>query len=78
VGSIVTVPAPVSMAVSVADPVRGPGSGVRSPESGVRLLRRDQVNPVTVSDSVTASVSDSVTGSDTQSARRSHFHDLYG
>ena len=47
----------------------GPESGVRSPVSGVRLLRRVQGNPVTVtvtdsvtvSDSVTVTVSDSAT-----------------
>jgi len=59
---------PVSVAatvsVSVSDPVRSPESGVRGPESGVRLLHRDQVNPVTVTDSVTVSVSVLVTGSD--------------
>jgi len=65
----VTVPVvPVTVAaaatVTVSEPVRRPESGVRSPESGVRLLQRDQVNPVTVSDSVTVSVSVSVTGSD--------------
>jgi len=64
----------MSVTVSVSDPVRDPGSGVRGPESGVRLLQRDQVNPVTVSDSVTVSVSVSVTGSDAPRARPSHFH----
>jgi len=43
------------VSVTGLDPVRNPGSGVRSPESGVRLLQRDQVNSVTVSDSVTVS-----------------------
>jgi len=57
----------VSVTVSVSDPVR-------RPESGVRLLQRDQVNPVTVSDSVTVSVSVSVTGFDASHARPSHFH----
>jgi len=64
----------VTVSVSVSDPVRDPESGFRSPVSGVRLLHRDQVNPVTVSDSVTVSVSVSVTGSDAPRARPSHFH----
>jgi len=69
----VSVTASVAGPVSVTDlvqesGVRGPESGVRGPGSGVRLLRRDQVNPVTVSDSV------SVTGSDASRAAPSHFH----
>jgi len=60
----VTVTVAVTVSVSVSEPVRGPGSGVRHPASGVRLLQRDQVNPVTVSD----------TGSDAPRARPSHFH----
>ena len=40
--------------------VRGPVSGVRCPGSGVRLLRRVQVNPVTVTVTATVSVTDSV------------------
>jgi len=60
--------------VSVSDPVRDPESGFRSPGSGVRLLHRDQANPVTVSDSVTVSVSVSVTGSDVPHPRPSLFH----
>ena len=59
----VSVAVAVAATVAVADPssIREPGSGVRNPGSGVRLLQRDQVNPVTVSDSVTVSVSVSVT-----------------
>jgi len=75
-GSIEPVSVAVAVTVAVSDSVRGPGSGVRSPVSGVRLLQRDQVNPVTVtvSDSVTVSVSVSVTGSDASRADPSHFH----
>jgi len=62
------------VAVSVSEPARDPESGVRDPGSGVRLLDRDQVNPVTVSDSVTVSVSVSVAGSDAPRARPSRFH----
>ena len=68
----------------MSEPVRGPESGVRGPESGVRLLQRDQVNPITVSDSVTVSVSVMVsvsvwvTGSDAPRARPSHFHSSMG
>ena len=71
----VSVAVAATVSVSVSDPVRSPGSGVRGPGSGVRLLHRDQVNPVTVSDSVTAAVSVtatvsvSVTGSDPDPTR---------
>ena len=73
-GSTETVSVAVAATVSVSDPVRRPESGGRWPESGVRLLQRDQANPVTVSDSVTVSVSVSVTGSDAPRPRPSRFH----
>jgi len=74
----VTVAVSVTVSVSVSDPVWGPESGVRGPGSGVRLLQRDQVNPVMVSDSVTVSGSVSVTGSDAPHARPAHFHGSTG
>ena len=63
----VSVSVSVPVSVTVSEPARDLESGVRPPY-------RDQVNPVTVSDSVTVSVSVSVTGSDAPRAPPSHFH----